>query len=609
MLQKSIVICVCILLAILSLQGGIDPISVWIVSLLNSMDSGGWQGLWSPIRLPHPMNDYVFRPVSILLVKGGFWIGGETLLFPSWLIAAKAFGVAGGFAIGSWLWLRQFTCSWWAMGITSAALLLDSSIFTTYNFTEFDGLGAGFILLSSWALAEKRWIGFGLFVFLAMFLKESIAISLVLFLLPQFLLDWRKGERGKLGFLILGGTLSIWFVGISPILLGKMQSGAGQLSFLSRLSIIWYTWWQLLVLCTEAGAILLFGHLLFRENRGIGVFAMGALLLWGMVSPMGTINHFQTYYFSRFDYVSVLLVGLIIVLLSWVWRAGEERRLFALQIFSVFGGFSFVILISSNLREDLASRLFLVFLPGILLFTFRAAAGLWKKSFGLAVFLLFSQVWAILASAWNMASEILFEQSQLESFYALAAPHISDSSIVLFSDMNRPINIDYLSEITASELEFVRIARVEYYPKKAKLPPMLQHWNIHLDQSFQQGDSTYFWHQSSQVMLPKEQLSWLRADFSWIRGPVDQGSHAPIGRAHSFLPEHSLLEDLYFRRYPDQVSLLDELLENDFQRLVLQQRGYFTIEPRVVEFPIRMMNDIAIIQPRVFRQELWIRKK
>ena len=591
------------------MQGGIDPISVWIVSLLDLMESGGWQGLWSPILLPHPMNDYVFRPVSILLVKGGFWLGGETLIFPSWLIGAKALLVTGGFAAGSWVWIRQFACKWWAMSLTSVALLLDSSIFSAYNFTEFDGLGAGFILLSSYALRERKWVFFGVFVFLGMFLKESTAISLVLFLLPQFWLDWRNGKDSRFGLLILSVFLVIWFLGVSPILLGKMQSSAGQLSFGNRVSIIWYTWWQILVLCTETGAILLFGEFLFRKNRLLGLGAMAGLLIWGMVSPLGMINHFQTYYFSRPIYISTLLVGLLIVLGSWSWKSTPVRKLFALQLLSVFGGFSFIILISSNLREDLASRLFLVFLPGFLMFSLRALYRLWKSSFGLAVILSLGQVWAIIISGWNMASEILFEQSEVEGFYEIASTQMEEKGILLFTDTNRQLNMSYLSEIEQKNNEGLQLAEIAYYPKKPKLPSYLQPMNLALKQSFQQGKPIYFWHQLSSVKLSQKELEWLQADFSWIRGNVDQGSHAPIGLFDPFLPEHSLLEDLYFRRYPTENSHLDSLLQNNFQRLVYQQKGYYMISPRLIEFPIRLLNGVSIIEPRVFQQELWIRVK
>lgn len=609
MLQKSVVLCVCISIAILSMQGGIDPISVWIVSLLDSMNGGGWQGLYSPILLPHPMNDYVFRPVSILLVKGGFWLGGETLHFPSWLIGLKAFFVAGSFALGAWVWLRQFTCEWWAMGLTSMGLFFDSSIFTAYNFTEFDGMGAGFILMSSWALANKRWWRFGVCVILAVFLKESIAISLVLFLLPQFWLDFRNGEFSKIGFGILGAILGFWLLGVSPILLGKMQSGAGQLSIGSRLSIVGYTWCQLLVLCTETGAMLLFAAFLSRKNKLLGLGLTGGLLLWGMIAPMGIINHFQTYYFSRPIYISVLLAGLIVVFAGWIWKSTELRRLFALQVLSVFGGFSFVILISSNLREDLASRLFLVFLPGFLLFTLRAFVKLWRSSFGLAIILYLGQVWSIVSGGWNMASEIIFEQSQLSVFYEATGQQLKEAGILLFSDMNRPINIDYLSEIEGENKKDLRIARIEYYPKKAQLPPFLQHWNLALLQSFQQGTPIYFWNQFSQVKLSQQELEWLQADFSWIRGNVNQGSHAPIGLSDSFLPDHSLLEDLYFRRYPTEASNLDVLLKADFHRLIYQQKGYYTLPTRLIELPLRVLNGISILEPRVFQQELWIKSR
>lgn len=583
------------------MQGGIDPISVWIVSLLEPM---GWQGLWSPIRLPHPMNDYIFRPLSILLVKGGFWLAGESLVFPAWLIGLKAVLVSGGFAIGAWLWLRDNCSEWLSTGLICLALCFDSSIFTAYNFTEFDGLGAGLILGASWALRNRRWWAFTTAALLAIFLKESIAISVVLFLAPQFLLDWRRGTLSIFGLGILGGLLLLWGIGVSPILLGKVQSGAGQLNLGGRASILWYTWLQVLILCTETGVILLLGAVFYQRKQKVALILMGAFLLWAMIEPMGMINHFQTYYFSRTIYASVLLLALLVVLCGWIWRGTEAQRLFSLQILCVFGGFSFIILISSNLREDLASRLFLVFLPGFLLFVWQAVQKIWTGNRFLTAFLYLGHVWAIGISGWNMASEILFEQSKLESFYRMVSEQLQEPATLLFSDMNRPLNIKYLSKFEEKNSKNIQMARIEYYPKQAQLPSFLRDWNLSLTQE----KPVYFWHQYSQVRLPAEELTWLQADFSWIRGGVDQGSHAPIGFRDSFHPEHSLLEDLYRRRYPTEESNLDLLLESDFQRLIFRQKGYYTLSTRLIEVPLRWLNGISVLEPRSFTQELWIRK-
>jgi hypothetical protein len=234
----------------------------------------------------------------------------------------------------------------------------------------------------------------------------------------------------------------------------------------------------------------------------------------------------------------------------------------------------------------------------------QAVQKVWRRNFGLAAFLYLGHVWTIGSSGWNMTSEILFEQSALKSFYQMVAEQVQEPSTLLFSDMNRPLNIEYLSEFEQKNSYDPEVARIEYYPKKAQLPSFLRDWDLSLTQK----TATYFWHQSSQVRLPEMELLWLQADFSWIRAGVDQGSHAPIGFSDSFHPQHSLLEDLYFRRYPTEESNLDLLLESDFQRLVFRQKRYYTLSTRLIEFPLRWLNGVSILEPRNFNQELWIRK-
>ena len=591
------------------MQGGLDSVSSWVVSILDPL---GWRGIWSPLHLPYPMNDYVFRPVSVFLVKMGFWLSGNSLAFPAWVIGCKAFLVMCIFSMGSWYWLREQTSEWNTSFLICLSLLLDSSVFTAYNFTEFDGLGAGLILFAHWTLQKQKWKFFGLFVFLGLFLKESTAICLVLFLVPQLYFDYKKTNHFHSGFYILFGCLLLWGIGASSIIFGHVQSSAGNLDIWSRIPIVGYTWWQILTLCTETGAMLLIGHMLLQYNRWLGLIAMISFLLWGMQFHLTVVNHYQTFYFSEPFYVSILVLGVLVVLAFDIKKHNPHKtnaNLFALQLLGTMVVFSSIILISSNLREDLASRLFLVFLPGFLLHIFQITKDLFHQTFGVAAILYIAHIWSIVFSGWNMMGSILFERSQEDLFYETTAQKLKTPAILLFSETDRPLLERNMKKFGGQPSNTIQVGRIDYFPSIPELPYVLPGWNIPLTQSFRNGTPTYFWHRYSQVQLSHRELLWLHSDFSWMRGEEIQGAHAPISINHTPIPQHSQIEDLYFQQYPIQKSNLDIILEKHFQNIILQQQGYRTVSPRLIEYPLRWWNEISIIEPRKFQQELWIRIK
>ena len=609
------IVAVCI--GVLCSVGGVDDVSIWV---LEFADGVSWSDIHRPVPLPHPMQDFVFRPLSIAMMKGTLLLTEGSLDMPAWLIGLKSGLFAWVFGFGSWLWLQQWVDRAEATVLSVLCMVAEPAMFSAYNYSEFDGFAAGLILCSSWMISQQniRWVWFTCVGFCIVFLKESACFIWLCFVLPQLGLRWREAgwtlslQRCSV---IIVGLIGLWLFGSSAVIGGKLQSSAGGLSLTERLPVLGFTTWQFMALWTEGGLVLI----LCRWMRWRSWF----LVLWlcfSIWAPMMEINHYETRYYSRPLYVSILTVGLLVYGLYSILKSTDRFE----QEMAWRGGllialFGFVVLTSSNLREDLASRLFLSLMPGMLLWSWRAFQSsqrerLWVRYMG--VLLLFMGLWNVCGGTWNWSQRLWYEQSKhtnwtrqliLESIKVEGGASIP----VVVTDPSRRYSVrkieSLLPNVSKSDLSRLHFESFCYFVslQQSAFPEALQSCFAPIGFSKHDLSRVQFVHRGRRVELPAEEVDWLRQEFSWLRGGDGRGAHMPIRLGDARCTDRSLVEDVYDYTYtaPDP---LYEFLKEDFSSHQQLESRYYQIPTRLLNIPLQLVSGVSILEPRVFHQSLWV---
>ena len=611
--------------------GGVDDVSTWV---LEFADGVAWGEIFWPVPLPPPMQDFVFRPVSIALMKGALLLSSTDVWIPHWMVGLKAGLFSAVFGLASFLWLQQYTTQRSALFLSSVCMLVEPALFSATNFSEFDGLGAGFILLFSWLFDRNvTWWWYALLGLLIVFLKESCLFIWLCFMLPQLWECWRQSRwdsQLKKVSLVMGGCIGLWLIGTSAILGGKVQSVAGGLGVLERLPVLLFTVWQFFALWTEGGVLLVLWIALPKWRK----FAFWMWLCMALWQPMMEINHYETRYFSRPWYVSILTLAMVLLWVKWAFMPSKPEdgdssqrsfhRLMGLRSILLLGLFVAVILTSSNLREDLAARLFLSLLPGMLLLSWNALKEGLQSEARFASLLFAAMQWTTLVlNTGNWSQRVYFEDAtqahwtekmvrELVSTEVLHSPSSQEIAVVLTDSSRRYSKRKIKALFTEKNLlQEGQIDRIHFETlcyflsiTGEELPRALQTCFAPDATSMHRLNGLYVVHRGRHVLLEAAQLDWLRREFSWIRGGEGRGAHMPINLGDGRCSERSLLEDRYDFLYtlPDPT---EARLEVGFSKVQQLEVHYYQLPNRLLDIPIRLLAGVPILEPRRFFQSVW----
>ena len=610
-LRSPIAVFICAMsIGILCMSCGVDDVSVWVLEFANSI---GWTEMATPVPLPPPMQDFVFRPLSLLFMKLTWVLSDNGLAIPPWLIGLKSALFSAVFGLGAWLWLQRWV-SVKAAGVLSIfCMVSEPALFSAFNYSEFDGFGSGLILLSSWWLYRynDRLLGFAVISFCIVFLKESSFFIWLCFMAPQLFEPYIRSRSTNwsdykpIGVVVI--LMSVWLLGTLGVLSGKMQSAAGGLGVLERLPVFQYTVWQLLSLWTEAGIVL--ALLGYWKRWARVLFAIW--LVTALMEPMIAYNHYETHYFSRPWYVTALSISLLITwgCATFQWFRGTQT-LFAIMAcrgLLMMGLFALVILTSSNLREDLASRLFLSLLPGMLAIVWITVQDCWtdRTLRKIAVVLATLQVWTLSTSAWNWSQRTWFDAGNHAGWTTEMVKNFDrDGSIgrpIWVSDVSRRYStarMDALLPLQHSvpieQLEFAPFCYFQSGTPEAFLQSMRS----------QTGLDTHLLHRGRQLVLSPELLNVVKADFSYLRAK-NRGAHGPIQDGDGRCTEYSLIEDRYHYAHSSEDPLLP-YLQMDFEVVHKVDAWYYQLPTRLLNLPVWLWNGVPFLQPWRIHQSLWV---
>ena len=614
----------------------IDNISVWVLNIITPIS---WEDIYAPIPLPPPMHDYVYRPISVLVLKLLYVLGDESFFVSGDILGGKAFFSSLVAGVCAWLWMQQYTDSHVATFLAIVFVLSEPALFSSVNFSEFDTLGAGCILFTSYALQRyhnqfvhreklytkenillyNKWlcIFFGIFT-ITVFLKESSCFIIVCFLLPQLYRQYTQhGIRSvRAPLLIMVVALLCWFVGAFSLVAGRLSSSAGQLALVDRLPVVVFTYWQIFALCTESAVLaILYRYVRSIENLWLqrGILLIMVIAMCGGI--METINHYQTIYYSRQYYVSILTMALMVVL-CWqsvgviktsttISKDKEIESIVSSIILLLLLLFTLVILQSTNIREDLATRLFLSVYPGILLMVYNVYKQLWNGQTidkVVVIFLAFSQLWTVSISSWNYLQQLWFVDSKNTEDYLALIDYVEPNTRVIYTNPHRRFDAgrykEYLhknkpTDIVSSHAQFDWMC---FFPSK-------------VDRFIGTHANVLLALQETHTDMPNISLDILRQDFSFIRGPRGRGAHMPLQMGDARCSERSLLEDIYDNEYSNSSTVLADIAQNiafnHNTSVFSQEKRYYKLPTRVMNIPFFIHFGIPFLQTKVYTQQIY----
>lgn len=589
---------------------GVDDVSVWVLEFAHAVK---WTDLVAPVPLPPPMQDFVFRPLSLLLMKATWVLSGDSLAIPPWLIGLKAAMFSAMFGVGAWLWLQRWVSKSAATVIAVVSMVAEPALFSAFNYSEFDGFGSGLILLSSWWLYKypTRLVGFALLSFCIVFLKESSFFIWLCFLLPQLLEPWfNDRSRNIQDYRHLGIVICwmlLWFIGTSTVLSGKVQSAAGGLGWVDRLPIFQYTTWQLVTLWTETGLVIaLLGYWTRWRHWWFSLWGICALY-----APMTTYNHYETYYYSRPLYITTLSAGLMVTWLhaSFVWMKGRTDlfTITACRGLLMMGLFALVIFTSSNLREDLATRLFLSLLPGMLGVIWQTVEAWWSDTTlrKIAVILLGLQCWNVVAAAWNWTQRTWFDAGNHAGWTVMMLENLNTERRVgqpiWVTDVSRRYSLNRLNSLQSS-MNSQQITGLDFAPfcyfQAGEPSEFARSMRSNV------GRDTYVIHRGQQLELDPSSLKKVVVDYSYLR-TSNRGAHGPINQGDGRCTSYSLIEDRHQYAHAASDPLVPYLVL-DFDKVHAIEARYYQLSPRLLNLPLWIWHGVPMLQPWRIHQSLWV---
>lgn len=355
-----------------------DQISIWIIHFVDSIRI---EDFWKPYRLPPPANgEYGFRPLSVLLMKGYLYFFDAHASIPRSIIFLKAFFSSFFFSWVSLQWFRQSMPSFRACFWSSITTCSGPHLFGLWLLSEFDGLGAAFILLSLlyWKKQTRTNLQSAIMIascFAAMFLKESTALILFAMLSAGILHLWRKKFSIWKPILWLCALVGLWILLAWELLNGAQTSFVGRYPWQSRLPVLGFTAWQYVYFITPPAIFTILCSLFpISYQKHTTRIALLALLF---LPPLTTYNHYESIYFSPL-YLGVLCAA--VLYFSMIREILFRNHLHATLAFSAQAVLWVAIIGSSTPREDMAVRIFLPALPSLLILLDQKCMYVWKHT-------------------------------------------------------------------------------------------------------------------------------------------------------------------------------------------------------------------------------------
>lgn len=382
-----------------------DQISIWIIHFIDSILI---EDFWKPYRLPPPANgEYGFRPLSVLLMKGYLYFVDAHAPIPRSLVVAKTFLSSMFFSWVTLQWCKRSMPSHRAFFWTAIATISGPHLFGLWLLSEFDGLGAAFILLALlyWSQPDRTRVQFAIMIAsctCAMFLKESTAIILFAMLSAGIFQKWRTKKSGSQELFVLLFLVSMWVFFAWDLINGGQTSYVGRYPWRARLPVLGFTAWQYIYFITPPA---IFGLLIASVQSKYQKTAVRiSLIVLLLLPPLVTYSHYESMYFSPLwlGILSTALLYFVIVIDLVIHNSIHATFALAAQ-----AALWFALILSSTPREDMAVRIFLPALPSLLIILDQKLTALWKNtnaSYGTRI-LMACSIWPFFAISTNTITE------------------------------------------------------------------------------------------------------------------------------------------------------------------------------------------------------------
>lgn len=355
-----------------------DQISIWIIHFIDSVHI---EDFWKPYRLPPPANgEYGFRPLSVLLMKSYLHFVDAHAPIPRIVIVFKTFISSLFFSWVTLQWCKQSMSLHRAFFWTSIATLSGPHLFGLWLLSEFDGLGAAFILfaLLYWNKQDRSIIQSTAMIIsciCAMFLKESTALILFSMLSAGTFQLWRANKPIATQLITLMGLISIWVFFAWDLINGAQTSYVGRYPWQARLPVLGFTAWQYVYFITPP-AILALICTVFpnKHQKTASQISIVCLLL---LPPLVTYSHYESMYFSPLWLGVISTALLYFVIIKDALIHNSIHSIFALAAQAALW---LALIVSSTPREDMAVRIFLPALPSLLIILNQKCSELWNNT-------------------------------------------------------------------------------------------------------------------------------------------------------------------------------------------------------------------------------------
>jgi hypothetical protein len=591
-----------LLAAILASLGAVPMADHTTHRVLEMVQPIPWSQALLPFWNPPPMEAWAIRPGSVILIKALLTTGQISGIPQPPLLAFCAFCGLSLFGLAARAWLCVTGLRTVALPATLSCMLLSPTLFSAWLLVEFDTLGAGLVLTGSTLLLKRGPLGWRslaavLFVIMALLLKESTALVQFAFLIAgaSILELHHRTERARRHWLILAIGVLCWSVLVALTLEDK-GSLVGRTHWSSRIPILEHNQAQIVYLTTIPGCTLIGLRCL---NRWIRAEAVRALTPWlaviglAALPPVIYYSHYEAVYFSPRWVPAALGLLVLVSLLDGLLQRGKsaiERLPQAVILLALFI-FGAAVILASNPREDLASRLFLALAPtlhGIAWLTLHqlwssAGSHRWKQAPVAALGL--SMAWTPLASTWNTTHQWRAQQAvDYSAREALVEQDLGDSKLI-FNHVSTWLGTPELEALgwTPDSGKPTRLVKTPAWLRHDELPPM--DWGLGLDDlehDYLTGTPIWLYWLAPRSEMSDEVNAALIGDLSWTRRPMGiftpinhaEGSSAAAEARRRDLPIHNLAEDMRMTTWSSQTPPLQALAETRGQRLHHQEAHY-----------------------------------
>jgi len=621
---------------------------------------------WQLFRYPAPDNSWGARPISVGLLKLYLDIFGPEAPPNGTLLMVKSAVTTLWFGLASRAWLRAYGFARVAPVAMLATVAVSPSLFSAWQLTQFDTIGAGALLFACAILSRQsltRWhhLMVALLLMIPLFLKESTALVTFGFLGAAAFVHWRRDEKkmAKQHALPLVLGMLGWVFYAWQMLTAQGPPGRSGLLFMGRLPIIEHMALQLMYLVSAAGALLI-ACLFWRRSGRLDtgsrwiwlapILAMG----WLVISPLLDYHsHYETaFYVTRWG--SPVALALSVGLLHRVFKRDGDLgiTMAAGGILGSVGPLAFMLLVGATTREDLASRIFIPALPLLLGLAGRAVldglevaktlsgrqaqAMRWAHIAGLAALL-----WYAAVHPWNMSQDWQARGPvDTEGRRELAQQPLSQGN-VLFNNTSQWLGRMDLAAIGAERrtLTTTRFTPIPAWFPARFLPAVKSPSGIeHPERTRQAGLPIYLYWLSSRSAMDAGANQALIGDLSWTRCQV--GLLSPLDFFPELLPEEDMLllllggvpdapedriamanpwgdtwpdtrppqnwiEDTRMSTYRERPSTLEVTLERNVKERWVKREAYTRIPLDLLSVPRRLLTGAPLIERYVWEAVIY----